>query len=857
MSENYMQNVIDILPFGVGYFKLLFEGGSEPMDYILLDINPAFERLTCWRREDLMNKRATEFLAGQEDARLYWLTFCTNAMHAKQTREMTQWMPVIKRYLTISVIPIDHIYFAIVLREAECEKTDPFAQELDADHRFGVLDAVFSSNTNAVALLENRDGKYVYVRTNAVHQRNSGLVDAKGKGIDVILGKSASEETLAIYDSCITSGQPASYERVFERADGRQIWQTEVVPIFGKHGIRYLLLIAKDITEHKRVQEENENLSRRLQAIFNQHSAIQLIYDPHSGHIVDASPSACRLYGYTKEELCSMMIGDINVLPPDQLEQNIQSEISERSYYFTAVPYRLKSGETRLFDVYSCPIYSGEKLLIHFITFDVTDREGYRSELIREKDLLKTTLRSIGDGVVTTDCRGLITSLNSAAEELTGWDSETATGRRFSEVFTLRKEGTKQRVEDPVQKVLQTGRIIGLANHTELVNRKGKKISIADSAAPIKSEDGSCVGVVMVFRDVSREKLHNKQIERLSYHDALTGLYNRRYMEKIMAELQSPESLPLCLIMGDVNGLKLTNDVFGHKAGDALLCSVAKLLKKHCKPGGVVARWGGDEFLVLMPRTRLKRAEATLHKIKEAEVPIRDSNLNLSLSLGCACWETMDANFEAIMREAEDSMYHQKLLDGKSYRNAIINTLLVTLYQKSNETEEHSKRIEKHCHAIGNELLLSSKELSELSLLALLHDIGKVSIDPNILTKPGILTDAEWDELRRHPETGFRIAQATPELAAVADLILTHHERWDGRGYPRGLMSMAIPLACRILAVADAFDAMTNERAYRRALSREEAIAELGRNAGTQFDPDIVSLYIKLLQAEKEYRDTP
>ncbi len=852
MSENYMQNVMNILPFGVGYFKLLFEGGREPVDYMFLDINPAFERLTCWRREDLVNKKATEFLAGQEESRLYWLTFYTNAMHAKRTREMTQWMPVIKRYLTISVIPIDRIYFAIILREAEQEKTDPLVQELDAGHRFGVMDAVFSSNINAVALLENRDGEYVYVRTNAVHQRTSGLVDAEGKGLDDIFGKGNSEEAFRIYDGCITSGQPASYERVFERAGSRQVWQTEVVPIFSKHGIRYLLLIAKDITEHKRVQEQNEDLSRRMQAMFNQHSAIQLIYDPHSGHIVDANPSACRFYGYTREELCSMMIGDINVLPPDQMEKNIQSEISERSYYFTAVPYRLKSGETKLFDVYSCPLYSGDKLLIHFITFDVTDREVYRSELMREKDLLKTTLRSIGDGVVTTDCHGLITSLNSVAEELTGWDNETAAGRRFSEVFTLQKEGTKLRVEDPVQKVLQTGCIIALANHAELVSRKGKKIPIADSAAPIKSEDGACVGVVMVFRDVRREKLHTKQIENLSYHDALTGLYNRRYMERIMAELQSPENLPLCLIMGDVNGLKLTNDVFGHKAGDALLFSVAKLLKKHCKPGGVVARWGGDEFLVLMPRTSLKHAEAILRKIKAAKVPIRDSSLNLSLSLGCACRETMDANFEAVMREAEDAMYHQKLLDGKSYRNAIINTLLATLYEKSNETEEHSKRIEQHCHAIGNELLLSSKELSELSLLALLHDVGKVSINPDILTKPGALTDEEWDELRRHPETGFRIAQATPELASVADLILAHHEHWDGRGYPRGLAGTGIPLACRILAVADAFDAMTNDRAYRSAMSREEAIEELERNAGTQFDPDIVPLYIKLLQTGKE-----
>lgn len=136
--------------------------------------------------------------------------------------------------------------------------------------------------------------------------------------------------------------------------------------------------------------------------------------------------------------------------------------------------------------------------------------------------------------------------------------------------------------------------------------------------------------------------------------------------------------------------------------------------------------------------------------------------------------------------------------------------------------------------------------MDELSLLALLHDIGKVSINPNILQKqPGALTSAEWDEMKRHPEIGYRIAQATPELAIVSDLILSHHERWDGKGYPRGLKEEEIPLPCRILAIADAFDAMTNDRVYRKAMSREEALLEIERNAGAQFDPVITNLFIK------------
>ena len=184
--------------------------------------------------------------------------------------------------------------------------------------------------------------------------------------------------------------------------------------------------------------------------------------------------------------------------------------------------------------------------------------------------------------------------------------------------------------------------------------------------------------------------------------------------------------------------------------------------------------------------------------------------------------------------------------------NDIISMLLVTLYEKSNETEEHSKRIEKYCHAIGCELQLSSMEMDSLYLLALLHDIGKVGIHSSILKKPSKLTAEELEEMKRHPEIGYQIAKATPELEDVADLILSHHERWDGKGYPRGLKGEEIPLVCRIISVVDAFDAMTNDRVYRKAMTVDEAILEIERNAGKQFDPFVARILTGIIMRREE-----
>jgi len=177
-------------------------------------------------------------------------------------------------------------------------------------------------------------------------------------------------------------------------------------------------------------------------------------------------------------------------------------------------------------------------------------------------------------------------------------------------------------------------------------------------------------------------------------------------------------------------------------------------------------------------------------------------------------------------------------------KNINIDMLLTALGEQCNTTKEHVCRLENRCRRLGQQFQLTEGELQELSLLAVFHDIGKIGVNPSILKKPGSLTAEEWLEMKRHPEIGWRIVKSFSSLQSVADYILLHHERWDGRGYPVGLKGCNIPLPCRILAVIDAYDAMTSDRVYRRKMKREEAVAELVKNAGTQFDPQVVKFFI-------------
>jgi len=351
--------------------------------------------------------------------------------------------------------------------------------------------------------------------------------------------------------------------------------------------------------------------------------------------------------------------------------------------------------------------------------------------------------------------------------------------------------------------------------------------------------------ILIMVRDMTDRITLENRLRTLVDKDNLCHVYNRRYFEYYLADFNMQEIISFTIIIVDIDGLKLINDTLGHLSGDRVIVSVAELIEKTFNPFGMISRIGGDEFGIVLQGFCIHDIEGFLDTLKAL---VNDHNqqtesVELSLSYGYSHHESGVLNVDWAFQQADNNMYQNKLLKTSSTKNNLVKTLMKALEAKDYITEGHADRMEMLATIIGHELRLPQNIIDRIQLLTKFHDIGKVGIPDSILKKPGALTPDEWKVMCTHCSIGERIANESSELKDIAHLILKHQERWDGKGYPLGLVGEEIPLECRILAIADTFDAMTHDRPYRKALPMHVAIEEILNHAGTQFDPELVNVF--------------
>lgn len=539
---------------------------------------------------------------------------------------------------------------------------------------------------------------------------------------------------------------------------------------------------------------------------------------------------------YGQEITIGMNLLDSITLEVDKLNIKKNYERALRGGYFSSI-LEIGNRETS-YEVFYNPMKDEEGKIVGATTFaiDITNRKLIEKALEEEKNLLETTLMSVGDGVISTDREGNVKLINVVAEHLTGWSKKDAYGKPLEVVFHIVDEFSREDFENPAYKVFDTMGIVEMPDNVLLISNEGIERPIEASTSPIKNRDGDIIGVVLVFRDFTNKKNQLGRIQFLSFHDELTGLYNRRFYEEEFRRLNTERNLPLSLVMADVNGLKLTNDAFGHLVGDMLLQRAGDVIKKECRIDDIVARIGGDEFVILLPKTSSKEAESIVRRITTAASKEKVGSMDLSISFGWATKTQQREELDEVFKKAEEYMYRRKLFESPIMKEKMIKAIINRLYETIPGEKEHSERVCNICEDIGKALKFSVDDIDELKIAALIHDIGKISI---------ISTSFQWGETKKHPEAGYRILSSVNEMSQIAEYILAHHECWNGKGYPKGLKGEEIPFQARIIAIADTYDNMVNERMREKALSKEEAIEEIKKGLGTQFDPRIGKIFVE------------
>ncbi|PMQ01239.1 MAG: histidine kinase [Dictyoglomus sp. NZ13-RE01] len=461
--------------------------------------------------------------------------------------------------------------------------------------------------------------------------------------------------------------------------------------------------------------------------------------------------------------------------------------------------------------------------------------------LFKEEILKDIILDSIKEHVILYDKDMNILYANKSAGDSLNLPKEELINKKCYNLWHKRESICEN---CPVKKAMDTK----MPQEAEIKTPNGRIWFIR--GYPVLDENGNIIGAVELTMDITEKKKMEEEIKYLSFHDSLTGLYNRYFFEEELRRLNTKRNLPLTVIMGDLNGLKLINDAFGHEEGDKFIIAIADVLRNSCRKEDIIARWGGDEFTILLPKTDKFTAQEVCERIKRncEKYSIENNNaIKLSISLGYATKEEERENIEDIIKIAEDRMYRNKLIEGKTFRESVLLSLKSLLWENSYESKEHEDNIETLCLRMADYLYLSDVEREKLSLLSHFHDIGEIALPPTILKKNGPLNEEEWEIVKKHPEIGYRIAGASYELSIILDEILSHHEWWNGEGYPRKLKGEDIPLVSRIFMIADAYDVMIRGRPYKKAKTKKEAIEELKRYAGIQFDPNLVPIFLNIL----------
>lgn len=895
-GEEHYRSLYNTMLNGYALHEMIFDKDGVAVDYRFLDVNPAFEEMTGLKKDKCIGKTIKEIMPNTE---YYWIEIYGKVVSTGKSIRYENYAAEIGKYFEVNAFFIGKNQFGVLVVDVSERRSAEEALKVALNFNEEIINNV---NEGIVVY----DNKLRYTVWNSFMERLTGktagevfgekLIDIfpglQGTGLIQNAEKALMGETVVTNDFKFKDGN-GNYKWISVTSSPNYNGNREIIGVINTivdvtSKVEYNKNLEKMVEfadELLQVSTEKIDYERLLNNIIQLSKAkfatLNIYHNDGSGRfetvayagIKNAIKNATKFLGF--QLYGKVWERDVNK------EENIKDNITTHFLGLSelvgkAIPEPAVKMIEEIFKVGEVVIvkilrdeqiigdftlllpkgvaYSNEDLIEIYskqIGMFIT-RKRVEDALKESQAILEAAFENSQAGIAIANApNGRLRYVNKAGLLIRNKSEEELVHHIDADKYVgswniLHHDGTPYKADEvPLTRAV----LYGETSSKEFIIRRDNfedRIVLAN-AAPINDEKGKTIAGVVVFLDITERKKQEEEIVYLGYHDSLTGLYNRAFFEEEVRRLDVDRQMPLSVIMGDINGLKLINDSFGHELGDKLIVEIAKIIKGACREEDIVARFGGDEFCILLPKSNEVITQNICNRIyKKCEEQEKSSSEVpfISISLGYTTRTSAYEPIDAIMRDAEAAMYKHKLLETRSLRSSIVSSIISTLRERYIETEEHSDRMKRLCRATGIALGITDSKLDDLELLALLHDIGKIAISDSLINKTSSLSDEEWEEMKRHTEIGYHITQSTIEFQQISEYILTHHEKWDGSGYPRQLKGEEIPLLSRIISVIDAFDAMVNDRPYRKALTEDAAIVELGANAGTQFDPEIVDVFI-------------
>ncbi|SJZ56885.1 sensor domain-containing diguanylate cyclase/phosphohydrolase [Selenihalanaerobacter shriftii] len=600
-----------------------------------------------------------------------------------------------------------------------------------------------------------------------------------------------------------------------------------------------------------KIQSLNRKLIRskeKYQKIYNNAPLAFIIWD-NNFEITDWNKYAEKIFGWSKEE----MVGK-NILKHLVLNPNIEDmdKITDDTLKYINIA-NINKNFTKKRGIITCewynqPLYdtNGDIFKVISLAKDITNEKRLEQRLKEQEQMYRTLFENTSTSTMILNRSGTIELVNNKLVEMSGYSKEELVGKGYED-FLASEDGLESVKECRLQSKSATKKVpnkyeIKILDNWEQIRSILVQVNIIPDTGKI----------IVSFIDITKRKKKEEKIKNMSYRDPLTGLYNRKYYDEKLERLDTQRELPLSIIIGDANRLKLTNDILGHKTGDNLLKKIAKILKESTRKCDIIARWGGDEFGIILPQTSKVEAQEVIKRIKEK---VKNENLSfvpLQIGLGCATKVDIDQYIEEVFEEAEEEMYQDKQVQKNNSDSQLLKMLINKLESTDYKAVGHTPQIVSLAQIMGERLDLENHKLKQLSLLAKFHDIGK------LINSDGISDDnveIAYD-FKEHTETSYDILTSFQELRPIASYIFYNYEHWDGSGFPKGLKHKEIPLISRIIHIIDAFDTMTHEVEYpidierysQEAISEEEAIVKIENLSGSIFDPNLVDVFVEIVK---------